>query len=424
MSDALETTIAAVRHNGKQRTIRCPAHDDKTPSLSVGRGKNGGIVLHCKAGCDTADVLKAAGLTWADVSPPKTEGTIVATYDYKTLDETLSHQSVRYDPKAFKVRRPDGAGDYIWDMGGVADKHLPYRLPELKGRDLVFVVEGERDADRLWSLDIPATTNIFGALKWTKYESKSLVAAGVTRVVIIPDNDEPGKEHAERVRESVRAVATIIELPGLPEHGDVSDWLSSGNTADDMKALVTAAETVPATPDDIPVDGGPATPSQATRLVDLALKADVETWHAFPFTAEIETILKGQLAEHERLKRAGTLCPFVFQRDGERIMTFRKAWAVACAQAGCPGKLIHDMRRSVVRTFERAGVPRSVAMSIVGHKTESIYRRYTIVDEAMQREAAVRLDIWTASSSSHGATATVATIASRATRPNRRIRRS
>jgi hypothetical protein len=73
-------------------------------------------------------------------------------------------------------------------------------------------------------------------------------------------------------------------------------------------------------------------------------------------------------------------------------VTFRTAWKNACTAAGCPGKLIHDMRRSAVRTFERAGVPRSVAMSIVGHKTESIYRRYAIVDEAMQREAAERLN--------------------------------
>jgi integrase len=118
---------------------------------------------------------------------------------------------------------------------------------------------------------------------------------------------------------------------------------------------------------------------------------------SFPFTTDIETILKGQLGENERLKSAGTICPFVFQRNGERIMTFRTAWKNACKKAGCPGKLIHDMRRSAVRTFERAGVPRSVAMSIVGHKTESIYRRYAIVDEAMQREAAARLDAWVAS---------------------------
>ena len=88
-------------------------------------------------------------------------------------------------------------------------------------------------------------------------------------------------------------------------------------------------------------------------------------------------------------------------------MTFRTAWKNACKAAACPGKLIHDMRRSAVRTFERAGVPRSVAMSIVGHKTESIYRRYAIVDEAMQREAAARLDAWMATPPAAPSTATV-----------------
>jgi hypothetical protein len=69
--------------------------------------------------------------------------------------------------------------------------------------------------------------------------------------------------------------------------------------------------------------------------------------------------------------------------------------------------LVHEMRRSAVRTFERAGGPRSVALSIVGHKTESIYRRYGIVDEAMQREAAARLDAWMAGPPTAPSTATV-----------------
>jgi integrase len=115
---------------------------------------------------------------------------------------------------------------------------------------------------------------------------------------------------------------------------------------------------------------------------------------AFPFTVEIERILTAQQGEHDRLKKAGKICRFVFHRDGEQIRYFRAAWQSACRAAGCPQALVHDMRRSAVRTFERAGVPRSVAMSIVGHKTESIYRRYAIVDEAMQREAAARLDAW------------------------------
>lgn len=80
--------------------------------------------------------------------------------------------------------------------------------------------------------------------------------------------------------------------------------------------------------------------------------------------------------------------------DGSQIRDFRKTWANACEAAGYPGKLFHDFRRTAVRNLERAGVPRSTAMAMVGHETESIYRRYAIVDESMHREAAALLDSW------------------------------
>jgi integrase len=140
----------------------------------------------------------------------------------------------------------------------------------------------------------------------------------------------------------------------------------------------------------------------------------------FPFTADIETVLTEQLKIHKKLAADGTICPFVFHRNGERISHFRASWKNACKAAGCPGALVHDLRRSAVRTFERAGVPRSVAMSIVGHKTESIYRRYAIVDEAMQREAAIRLDAWMAAPAARS-TGTVTDL--RPVSPTRRLRR-
>lgn len=116
---------------------------------------------------------------------------------------------------------------------------------------------------------------------------------------------------------------------------------------------------------------------------------------AFYLTAELRDVLTAQLDSIEALKEKGTICPYVFHRpDGSRIVDFRKTWANACEAAGYPGKLFHDMRRSAVRTLERSGVPRSTAMAMVGHKTESIYRRYAIVDEAMHREAAAKLDTW------------------------------
>jgi integrase len=113
---------------------------------------------------------------------------------------------------------------------------------------------------------------------------------------------------------------------------------------------------------------------------------------SFPLTAALEHLLKAQLAEHERLKKAGRIVALVFHRGGKRIKDFRKAWGSACAAAGCPGRIPHDFRRTAVRNLERASVPRSSAMAMVGHKTEAIYRRYAIVDAGALREAAARLD--------------------------------
>ena len=113
---------------------------------------------------------------------------------------------------------------------------------------------------------------------------------------------------------------------------------------------------------------------------------------SFPFTAAIESLLTAQLAVHERLARAGRLVPHVFHRNGKRIRNVRGAWLSACTAAGLPGRLVHDFRRSAVRNLERDGVSRSAAMAMVGHKTESIYRRYAIVDAGALRDAAAKID--------------------------------
>jgi integrase len=85
------------------------------------------------------------------------------------------------------------------------------------------------------------------------------------------------------------------------------------------------------------------------------------------------------------------IVPWVFHRDGEPILSFHHAWRRACREAGVPGRLFHDLRRTAVRNLERAGVPRSVAMKLVGHKTESVYRRYAIVAESDLREGVEKL---------------------------------
>ena len=127
----------------------------------------------------------------------------------------------------------------------------------------------------------------------------------------------------------------------------------------------------------------------------------------FPITGRLREILETQLAKTEALQRAsGKLIPWLFHRDGKPIKTFRRSWITACVNAGfghviknTKGKVIkkvadripHDFRRTAVRNLERAGVARSAAMKMVGHKTESIYRRYAIADKSMLQEAGEKL---------------------------------
>lgn len=96
------------------------------------------------------------------------------------------------------------------------------------------------------------------------------------------------------------------------------------------------------------------------------------------------------------VRQTGRIIPWVFphlqgRSAGVRRQSLGKAWPTACKRAGVPGRIPHDFRRTAVRNMERAGVPRSVAMKLTGHKTESVYRRYAIVSDADLREATQRL---------------------------------
>lgn len=113
----------------------------------------------------------------------------------------------------------------------------------------------------------------------------------------------------------------------------------------------------------------------------------------FPLTPELRSVLEAQRDRIRDLERTtGQIVPWVFVHpDGTRIKNFRYAWAKACRAAGVPGRLVHDFRRTAVRNLERAGVPRPAAMKMTGHLTETVYRRYAIVDEGMMREASEKL---------------------------------
>jgi putative DNA primase/helicase len=107
----LAARLRATRARGGW-TARCPAHDDRRASLSIGTGHNGRVLLHCHAHCTPAAICTAAGLELRDLFPERTdqfERTVVATYDYHDEHGALLSQVVRFDPKGFRPRRPDGS---------------------------------------------------------------------------------------------------------------------------------------------------------------------------------------------------------------------------------------------------------------------------------------------------------------------------
>ncbi len=260
MTDALEIAQAlrceqprcrCGRRAGQGYLTHCPAHQDEHPSLTVCDRAAGTVLVHCHAGCPQAQViaaLRARGL-WPHrpggsssqrTIPPRRR--ITATYDYRDAQGRLLYQVVRYAPKGFALRRPDGKGGWRWNLSGV--QPVLYRLPDLLRADPaqpVFVVEGEKDAERLWALGFVATTNPFGAGKWRQEFAEVLRDRDV---IIIPDNDAPGRAHAEAVARSLQGLARsirVLVLPDLPEHGDVSDWLDRGHTREELLATANMA---------------------------------------------------------------------------------------------------------------------------------------------------------------------------------------
>jgi integrase len=113
----------------------------------------------------------------------------------------------------------------------------------------------------------------------------------------------------------------------------------------------------------------------------------------FPLTVELRELLVAQKAKAEALKQKGTICPWVFHRDGVRIKTFRRSWLTACRRAGTPGRIPHDFRRTAVRNLVRAGIPERVAMTMTGHKTRAVFERYNIVSEGDLDMAAQKLNL-------------------------------
>jgi P4 family phage/plasmid primase-like protien len=301
----------------------CPAHDDRKQSLGISIGTTGKLLLNCLAGCELPQILRSIPAEYGELFPrvdpsslPSSQyvasspspshaghsatgssasagqskgndsksadrGRIVATYDYRAADKSVLFQVVRFEPKDFKQRRPDPdrAGRYIWKMDGIT--RVLYRLPAILASapsDIIYLVEGEKDADRLTKCGLIATTVPGGAGKWADTYSETLRGR---HVVLIPDMDRPhpqtgrrpGLDHVVRVANALLGIAAtvrVLELPndpttfppilGNPNSGpltpkwDVSDWLDRGGTRAQFMAAVSSAplwqrQAVPGDPD-------------------------------------------------------------------------------------------------------------------------------------------------------------------------------
>lgn len=256
--NALQRANCKPTQHGNSYVAFCPVHEadghGHKPSLSVSAGDKVAVVLTCHAGCSHAAIMAALGI---ESTPRRSAGAgsrrIVATYRYTDASGALLFEKVRYEPKDFRIRHHDASGAEVWRLPRGVEPPL-YRLPAVKAAmargEPVYLVEGEKDADRLAAAGLCATTNFDGAAaghqkpKWRDSYTAALAGADV---VLLPDNDEPGRAHMRHVAAALAGKALVrwLELPGLPAKGDVSDWLDAGHSVDELKRLAADA-TAPA----------------------------------------------------------------------------------------------------------------------------------------------------------------------------------
>lgn len=317
---------------------RCPAHDDGHASLHISEGESG-TLLKCHAGCEFTDIIGAVGLRASDlfyksqrvangrtlqavpppqpgsgedpsasVPPSKKErssiGRIEGRYSYHNAERQVVYEVVRYGPdKTFRQRSLHG-GEWKWTMEGV--EKVLYNLPEVlqAHKDAtIWVVEGEKDADNLRKQGLVATCNVGGAGKWRQEYCEALRDR---IVVVIADNDVPGQRHAGDIDRSLQGIArsvTVLNLPNLPEKGDVTDWLAiNGNDAERLCQIADDLTVLKSKEPDVeyaqapPEEGGlvPSHPSQWRRTQEgLAIETLSRIRGEFVWVHDLNPDLKG-----------------------------------------------------------------------------------------------------------------------------------
>jgi hypothetical protein len=254
--------LTGVKRNNGYFIASCPVpgHQTAEGHLAV-KDMGTRALVKCHGRHSYEEICQALGfdsLTYSHNgdNPHDETRTIVATYDYTDVMGDLLYQVVRYEPKSFSQRRPDGNGGSIYNLKGI--EQVLYRLPEVvqaiqEGQRL-YICEGEKDADTLHQLGLCGTTAPMGAGKWRECYTQALAGADV---VIIPDKDELGRKHAAHVAQSLWGRAKSIKVIELPGPGkDVTDWLAAGGTGEQFLHIIEEA----------PLYNGITLPTEPTRF--------------------------------------------------------------------------------------------------------------------------------------------------------------
>lgn len=224
--DAFVERLIGVKVMPSGVAAQCPAHHDQHASLSVNAGEHGGIVVKCHAGCTTEAVVSSLGLTLGDLMGAPH---VVETYQYVTAQGQHVYAVERWaNPKTFRCvpNLPPPGQRVLYNWPAVAWA--------IANGQTVYIVEGERDVNTLAAAGVIATTNVGGAGKWLAHYADALIGA---HLVVVADNDAPGRAHARAVAGAVKLAAASVGLMHTPIGKDVTDLLSAGYGLDRLAPL-------------------------------------------------------------------------------------------------------------------------------------------------------------------------------------------
>jgi 5S rRNA maturation endonuclease (ribonuclease M5) len=239
--------LEKVKQNGENWSAQCPCRsDDQNPSLSVGQGSDGRVLVTCHRGipCSVEEICESVGLTVSDLMPPsemkKKDLKLTATYSYRDKNGTLLFQKLRFvdenGRKTFRQRKPVGDGDWSYNLDGVDQVlyNLPAVVRGIAAGETIFVVEGEKDAETLSEMGLISTTMPGGAGKWREHHTETLRGA---QVKVLADNDTVGKKHATDVAEALTNAGCTVEVLIADGVKDVTDLIQTGGTLADLRRL-------------------------------------------------------------------------------------------------------------------------------------------------------------------------------------------